>query len=95
MGKFHVGPEYSSTAQQERQKQSQALIQCLTRCFIKMISEFYLGGSDLADARFLCNRPDLVDKSQRIREILPTGLKNRALGRGHELSKSRHVGPVK
>lgn len=52
----------------------------------------YLGGSDLADARFLCNGSDLVDESQRIREILPTRLKNRAFRRGHELSKCRHVG---
>lgn len=51
----------------------------------------YLGGSDLADARFLCNGSDLVDKSQRIREILPTRLKNRAFRRWDELSKCRHV----
>lgn len=46
--------------------------------------------SDLADAAFLCDRSDLVDEAEWIREILPAGLKHRALRRRQELRVHSH-----
>lgn len=50
----------------------------------------YLGRSDFADAGFLCQRPDAADKAERVCELLPAGLKDRALRGWHEL---RRVAP--
>lgn len=50
----------------------------------------YLGRSDFADAGFFRQRPDAADKAERVREFLPAGLKDWALGRWHKL---RRVAP--
>lgn len=47
----------------------------------------YLGRSDFADAGFLRQRPDAADKAERVRELLPAGLKDWALGRWHKLRR--------
>lgn len=50
----------------------------------------YLGRSDFADAGFLRQGPDAADEAERVCELLPAGLKDRALRRRHEL---RRVAP--
>ena len=50
----------------------------------------YLGRSDFADAGFLRHGPDAADEAEGICELLPAGLKNRALWGRHEL---RRVAP--
>lgn len=58
--------------------------------FSPLLRGRYLGRSDFADAGFLCQRPDAADKAERVCELLPAGLKDRALRGGHEL---RRVAP--
>lgn len=53
--------------------------------------KYYLGWSDFADASFFGDGSDLVDKSQRVRKILPTRLKHRAFRRRDELRIYRHI----
>ena len=50
----------------------------------------YLGRSDFADAGFLRHGPDAANEAERICELLPAGLKHRALRGRHEL---RRVAP--
>lgn len=50
----------------------------------------YLGRPNFADAGFLRQRPDAADEAERVRELLPARLEDRALRRRHEL---RRVAP--
>jgi len=59
-------------------------------CELSVCDYVYRRGSDLADARVFCDVSDLVDKPERVAEVLPAGLEHRTLRRSHELTELRH-----
>jgi len=59
-------------------------------CELSVCDYVYRRGSDLADARVFCDVSDLVDKTERVAEVLPAGLEHRTLRRSHELTELRH-----
>lgn len=63
---------------------------CMNQNKCKAEDGVYLRWPDLADAAFLCDRSDLADEAEWIREILPARLKHRALRRRQELRVHSH-----